>query len=65
MNSISAVQWWCSGVVLNRVFSPPRAPQVAQDVGPAPNTGGDHAAAEQTAVMPISPDAGEALDRAG
>jgi hypothetical protein len=66
MNSISAVQWWCSGVMLNRVLSPSRSWQVAQEVGPPPNAAsGDHAAADQAAAAPTSSDAGNSRDGAG
>ena len=66
MNSISAVQWWCSGVMLNRVRSPSQSAQVAREVGPPPNaSNSDSAATSQTAAAPTSPDAGNSLDRAG
>ncbi len=57
---MTMVQWWCSGVVLNRVFMAPRAAQGGPRAEPVPKPG----AAGQSSAKSTSPDTGKAMDLA-
>ena len=62
---MTAVQWWCSGVVLNRVFQSPRGSQGGQNVATVPQkAAGNQGNTGNSPPQPTSPDTGKAMDLA-
>ena len=61
---MTLVQWWCSGVMLNRIFAPSASSQQRQSTGRVrENTASGQDSPAQNSQKPSSPSVGRAFDR--